>query len=191
LSSLKDQLVQILNQSSAGLTAKDLARSCKVTKTEVNKILYLEKSTFISDGSRVPVWLTTKSSRRREASTNTYTDRISPPKVLDETLEIEVRGRYLKLDVVLLDKTRNEDLYSFEVKSPGHILVAVSRLFEDEISKNSKENSIAEVQAWQVFLVAEAALEYLYLIGLEPQGDSRSTDISLIVRKLTSQISEN
>ena len=186
---LTEQIEQFLSKSSTGLTAREIARACKVTKTEVNKILYSERSKFIPDGSRVPIW---KTVRRFEESTKkirTQVDRISPPKVLEETFEIEIRGFFLKMDVLPLERSRNEDFYSVEIKSPGHILITVTRLFEDEAFVNQKETSIKKIEAWQVLLVAQASLEYLYQIGLEPQEESRSSDISLIVRKLYSQIS--
>jgi hypothetical protein len=179
---LKDLIGRIsihLEKNVKGLKAKELAVLCGVSRKEVNRVLYGEEHIFVSDGAKVPTWsLFTPSESQKPRKP--IVDRIKLDPRASGTYEIEVYGQVLVVDFVLQEKSRNDALYKIEIKEPNHILISVTRIFEDE----NLEESDHHLEKWQVLVLAFAVVEHLTNTAFSIGQKQLQPDITNVTRKL-------
>jgi hypothetical protein len=179
LEDLVERLAIHLDKNVSGLKAKELATLCGVSRTEVNRVLYGEKTLFVSDGASVPTWYRLGTSALQNIR-KPLVDRMALPPRGSWNYEIEVHGQALFVDFVLQEKSRNDALYKIEIKEPNHILISVTRIFEDE----NLEPSEHHFEKWQILVLAFAVVEYLTNTEFLGAQKQLLPDITHVTRKL-------
>lgn len=151
------RITQLL-QGSDGLSASNLAKILKLTKTEVNSNLYKGKGKiFVSEGDSPPIWrMFSSESKVTPAAKQKYLTR-----KIDGQIHIDFAGGDWELEIGMADLSRNDPIAVVERMGERKRLILVSHqvvseeeieLFEEHRKVPDSAIAIASsVLVWEIF----------------------------------------
>jgi hypothetical protein len=154
---VQNRITQLL-QGSDGLSASNLAKILKLTKTEINSNLYKGKGRiYVSEGDSPPIWRVFGSgSKVTPAAKQKYLTR-----KIDGQIHIDFAGGDWELEIGMADLSRNDPIAVVERLGERKRLILVShqvvseeetKLFEEHKKVPDAAIAIASsVLVWEIF----------------------------------------